>query len=204
MDNVIKISPDDDGRCPRVRRDPSWRFIGAQSSYDLPGNVSGMKKILTVAGILVLCMTLALVAGCSQPEKPVVTPEPTAVPDTIATAEPTAMPTKLSLTPGPTQTLPDMWSLDVQVTSNGEAINPLVIVALRGGKGMNLVPSLDIKVTRSDGVVETSKMTSPLYVGKTVELAGTTKPSDRCEIWANPPNGEPVKIYDDYVCFRCY
>jgi hypothetical protein len=90
------------------------------------------------------------------------------------------------------------------VTSNGEAINPLIIVALRGGKGMNLVPSLDIKVTRSDGVVETAQMKAPLFVGKTVELAGTTKPSDRVEVWANPPNGDPVKIYDDYVCFRCY
>jgi hypothetical protein len=162
-----------------------------------------MKKIIPIICTLMFCMVLAFAAGCSQPEKPVVTPVPTTM-ETIATSAPTPIPTVVSMKPGPTQTLPDMWSLDVQVTSNGEAINPLIIVALRGGKGMNLVPSLDIKVTRSDGVVETAQMKAPLFVGKTVELAGTTKPSDRAEVWANPPNGDPVKIYDDYVCFRCY
>lgn len=156
-----------------------------------------------MACCLTLCLVLIISAGCTQPEKPPATPVPTPA-ATVATPAPTAVPTAIAQTPGPTQTLPDMWSMDVQVSSNGEAINPQIIVTLRGGKGMNLVPSLDIKVTRSDGVVETAQMSKPLYVGKTVELAGTTKPSDRCEVWANPPNGDPVKIYDDYVCFRCY
>jgi len=166
-----------------------------------------MKKVLTISLALGFCLVLALAAGCSQPEAPapVATPVPTTVETTVATEVPTAVPTTAdSLTPGPVQTLPDIWSIEVQVESNGEAINPQITTTRRGGKGMNVVPEIDVRITRSDGVVETESMFQPLHVGRSVTLAGTTKNTDRAEVWAVTPNGDKLKIYDAYVPFRSY
>ena len=164
-----------------------------------------MKKILAITLTLGFCLVLALVAGCSQPATPAATPEPTATETLVETAAPTAIPTTAdSLTPGPTQALPEIWSIEIQVGSNGEAINPQITTTLRGGKGMNVIPEIDVKITRSDGVVETGRMVQPFHVGSSVVLDGTTKNTDRAEVWVVTPNGESVKIYDAYVPFRSY
>lgn len=168
-----------------------------------------MKSVIILTLTLGVCMALALAAGCSQPAA---TPAATATvpPTTVETAAATTVPTAVVTTsaesqvPVPTQTLPEIWSLEVQVGSNGEAINPQIITTLRGGKGMNLIPEIDVKVTRTDGVVEEDRMVQPFYMGKTISLASTTKDKDRAEVWAVTPNGDKVKIYDAYVCFRCY
>jgi hypothetical protein len=154
-------------------------------------------------GFLVLLLLL-ITAGCTQTTTPA-TPAPTAV-ETIATEAPTALPTTLSLTPGPTQTLPEVWGLEIQVQSNGVAIDPLITVSCQGGKGLNFIQQIDVKVTRSDGVVETDAITKPLYKGKEVSLRSTTAPGyvDRAEVWAVTPQGDRVKIFDQYICFRCY
>jgi len=164
-----------------------------------------MNRILTITFTLMLCIVFALAAGCSQPAAPVATPVPTTIQTTETTIAPTTVATTpASVTPGPTQTLPEIWSIEVQVAGNGEAINPQLITTLRGGKGMNVVPEIDVRVTRSDGVVETDKMVQPLFVGKTISLAGTTSNNDRVEVWAITPNGDKVKIFDNYVSFRSY
>ncbi len=167
-----------------------------------------MKKVLIIASALILCAVLVFATGCTQPvSQPVVTT--TAVPTTVeatvvTTAAPTAEPTTVSLTPGPTQTLQSVWAVDVQVASNGEAINPQIIMTFRGGKGMIVIPQINLKVTRSDGRVEEAKMTQPLSIGKAVSLPGTTSNNDRAEVWVNTPDGQLVKIYDAYVPFRSY
>lgn len=167
-----------------------------------------MKSVIILMLALGLCMGLALVAGCSQPAAaPVATTAPETIAETpLATEVPTVEATTeaVSLTPGPTQTLSEIWSIEVQVSSNGEAINPTITTSLRGGKGMNVVPEIDVKITRSDGVVEEDRMVQPLYVGKSISLAGTTKNTDRAEVWVVTPNSEKVKIYDAYVPFRSY
>jgi hypothetical protein len=166
-----------------------------------------MKKIILVVCTLMLCMVLALAAGCTQPEKPVVTPAPTTI-ETTATPSPTIVQTTLSTKPGPTQTLPDMWSLDVQVAGNGEAIDPQIITTIRGGKGMNFILQVDVKVTRADGKVETGKIPrqTTYRVGDSVSLPVTSQMGkvNRVEVWATTPQGEQVKIFDDFVPFRTY
>jgi hypothetical protein len=92
----------------------------------------------------------------------------------------------------------------VQVQSNGQAINPQILTVFRGGMGMNVIPAINIKVTRSDGVIETGQMLQPLYIGETVTLAGTTGNNDRVEVWAISPQGDSVKLFDQYVPFRSY
>lgn len=166
-----------------------------------------MKKILTVAGTLLLCMALALVAGCTQPETPVATPTPTPMPS-IATTEATPVPTAVSVTPGPTQTLPDVWSMDVQVAGNGEAIDPQIVTTIRGGKGMNFILQVDVKVTRADGKVEmgTIPRKTTYHVGDSISLPITSQMGNvnRVEVTAIDPQGNPVKIFDAYVPFRTY
>ena len=97
----------------------------------------------TTPFLLVAALAI-LVAGCTQPATPVTTPAPTVIETTAAATEaPTAVPTAPeSITPGPTQTLPEIWSMEVQVSSNGEAINPQITATLRGGKGMNVIPAI--------------------------------------------------------------
>ncbi len=160
--------------------------------------------IRSLPAILLVFAALLIAAGCTQPAPPVT---PTPVLTTPTTEPPTTVQTPLpDLTPGPTQTLPDIWSLDVQVQSNGVSIDPLISVSVQGGKGLNFIQQVDVKVTRSDGVVEWGNITRPLFKGKEVSLRSTTAPGyrDRAEVWAITPQGDRVKIYDNYVPFRTY
>jgi hypothetical protein len=164
-----------------------------------------MNKILVITSALVLCAVLAMAAGCTQPAAPVVTPTPTMA-ATAAAATPKASSTSVSSTPGPTQTLPEAWYIEVQVQSNGFAPDPQIITTVRGGKGLNFIQQVDVRVTRSDGIVENGNILKPLKVGDSVSLASTTAPgyADRAEVWATDPQGTKVKIFDDYVPFRTY
>jgi hypothetical protein len=158
---------------------------------------------LSVTGLLLVLLAMVFAAGCMQTTPPA-TPTPTAVLPT--TDVPTPLPTTLSLTPGPTQTLPEVWALEIQVQSNGVSIDPLITVSVQGGKGLNFIQQVDVQVTRSDGIVETDSILKPLFKGKEVSLRSTTAPGyrDRAEVWAITPQGERVKIFDDYVPFRTY
>lgn len=159
-----------------------------------------------VFSLFFVLVLLLAAAGCTQPATPPATPAPTSV-ETIAIPTPTPVPTTpVSLTPGPTQTLPDAWSTEIQVASNGEAVDPLITVSYMGGKGLNAILQIDVKVTRSDGVVETGTIAKPFQKGKSVSLRSTTKPGyvDRTEVWVYTPQGDKVKIYDAYVPFRTY
>jgi len=160
----------------------------------------------SVFALFVVLVLLLTAAGCTQPATPPATPAPTAV-ETIAAKTPTPVPTTpASLTPGPTQTLPPVWGLDVQVASNGFSPDPQIITTVRGGKGLNFIQQIDVKVTRSDGKVETGVIPKPLKIGDFVSLGSTTAPGyrDRAEVWATTPQGERVKIYDAFVPFRSY
>jgi hypothetical protein len=152
-------------------------------------------------------LLLLLTAGCTQPASQPVTPVPTPA-ETAAPATTTVNPTSVPDTPGPTQTLPEIWNIDVQVTGNGEAIDPQIITTIRGGKGLNFILQVDVQVTRADGKVETGtiKRQTTYRVGDSVSLPVTSQMGNvnRVEVWATTPQGDRVKIFDDYVPFRTY
>ncbi|MDO8873871.1 MAG: hypothetical protein Q7V05_14250 [Methanoregula sp.] len=153
--------------------------------------------------VLVLLLTAA---GCTQPAAPPATPVPTAV-ETVATATPAPVATTIaSSTPGPTQTLPGPWGIDIQVESNGFSPDPQIITTVRGGKGYSVIPQIDVTVTRADGKVETGVIRKPLKIGDSVSLPITSAMGNvnRVEVWATNPQGDKVKIFDDYVPFRTY
>ncbi|MGA2161989.1 MAG: hypothetical protein ABSG28_07345 [Methanoregula sp.] len=159
-----------------------------------------------IFGSIAFLMLLLIVAGCTQPTAPQATPVPTtaptmAVPVTTTMVVPT---TFVPATPGPTQTLQANWAVAVQVQSNGQAINPQVIYTFNGGMGMNLIPEIDVMLTRSDGTVEVGNFTQPMSIGQTVSLPGSTGNNDRAEVWVITPQGDRVKIVDTYVPFRSY
>ena len=162
-----------------------------------------MKKILVIISALVLCVLLALAAGCTQPVTTTGSSTPTMA---VTTAPPTPPPTSPAVfsTPGPTQTLPSYWDIEVEVESNGYAPDPKIVTTVRGGQGLTYILQIDVKVTRTDGIVENGIIPSPLEIGNSVALNGTDKNHDRAEVWATDPQGTKVKIFDDYVPFRSY
>ncbi len=128
----------------------------------------------SVLGVFLVLIFLLVTAGCTQ-TTPEVTPTPTTeIPTEIPTPVPT---TSISVTPGPTEKLPDIWSLDVQVTGNGEAIDPRISTTIRGGKGLNFITLVDVSITRADGKVETGfiKREGTYRVGDSITLPVTSQ-----------------------------
>jgi len=69
---------------------------------------------------------------------------------------------------------------------------------------MNVIPEIDVRLTRSDGIVENDKMVSPLTIGQSISLDSTNTNTDRAEVWVITPSGDRVKVVDKYVPFRSY
>ena len=174
-------------------------------------------KLYICAAILLVAVLLA--AGCTQSQTtqagaaspPAGQSTPMSTPQSMpqssgpqASQAPTATMMAASSTPGPVDTLPNAYQVDVSVASNGKATNPQIIMTFNGGNGMGVVPEIDFQVTRSDGVVENDKLTQPLSTGETLSLAGTTGNTDRAQVWVITPSGDRVLVVDQYVPFRQY
>ena len=128
-----------------------------------------------IFGGIAFLILLLLVAGCTQPAAQQATPAPTTEPTTEvpATTAATAVPDYFCTCHArPHRHTAKQRAVSVQVQSNGQAINPQVIYTFNGGMGMNLIPEIDIMLTRSDGTVEIGNFTQPMSIGQTVSLAG--------------------------------
>jgi len=140
-------------------------------------------------------------AGCLSGSEPITTtagtPLPTQIPET---PPPTAEPIAVSLAPGPTQTLPPQYYVEVQVEKQNQAGVPTITVTFRGGTGMAFTEQVNIQVTRSDGVVETATMYKP-KVGDERNLKGTAN-DDRVEVSVLVATGDSYTIYDALVPYQ--
>ncbi len=160
---------------------------------------------------LVLVAVFAITAGCTQSTP---TPPPATTPATAATTPPptttaaattapaTTATVAAPLTPGPVETIPALYTVEVQVTRNTVSISPDIVTTFRGGRGMNFVQSVDVKVTRSDGEVKTGTLVKP-RVDDAVTIEGT-RADDRVEVTVNLVDGKNYKIYDEVLPFRAY
>jgi len=143
---------------------------------------------------------LLVVAGCSSPEQPVVTPTPTPVPTTVPTTPPTPVPTTTASTiPEPTDTLPPQWPVSVTVEKSG-MYSTTIITHFDGGKGLIFVSRMDVRVTHPDGTVLTKGIAKP-GMGDTVEVAGTSG-NDRVEVMLTMANGEIYKVIDQQMGYK--
>ncbi len=163
-----------------------------------------------IAAVLLLVMALVLAtAGCTgQSPKSPQTVQPTSPPTTppafpAATTATKVLPTGPG-TPGPTEALPDIYSMEFQVQANGNTADPQIGVALMGGKGMELNSRVDITFHRTTGQVENATMLPPFYMGQKAVFVASPDNYNRVEIWVTAPQVGKIKTYDDYVPFSTY
>jgi hypothetical protein len=165
-------------------------------------------KIRYLVPITGLLLALALVAGCTQvPVTPPVRTTVLTTPQTPTLLQTTAPPTGVATTgnpPGPVQTLPRIYTVEVQVDSNGLSIDPKIITTFRGGPGINFVTQIDVILTRDDGVIKTGTLTQPLSVGQMVELPSTTGNNNQVEVYVTLSTGDRYKIFNETVPFRAF
>jgi hypothetical protein len=163
-----------------------------------------MKKLM-LAITFVLAVAFLFTAGCTQtPTTPgaSATPTPVSTPVPVQTTNiPKTLPTSGMGTPGPTVVLPPDYSLEFQITGNGDTSNPMMSVSIRGGNGMNLDSQVDVSLTTPDGAVQQKSMFPPFSMGQQVVFPCSTT-QNRVEIWVTAPQVGKVKVYDDYVPFK--
>ncbi|OPY39315.1 MAG: hypothetical protein A4E35_00086 [Methanoregula sp. PtaU1.Bin051] len=150
---------------------------------------------------VIILVALVLAAGCTifgDKTTPAPTPVPTEAPVTeeVTTAVPTT--SAGSLVPGPTETIPSTEAISVSVEKGG-TYSTTIITSFNGGKGLNFVSRIEVKVTRPDGSVVTGIL-KPI-MGDTLELEGTTG-SDRIEVTAVMKSGKIYKIIDQLVPYK--
>ena len=103
-----------------------------------------------------------------------------------------------SLAPGPTQTLPSERSIDIQINDK-DALDATIPVIFAGGKGQAAVTSIEVRVTRPDGVIITENL--PAEKGAELKIQGT-KGDDRVEVFVSFNDGTSYKIIDRLLPYR--
>jgi hypothetical protein len=143
-----------------------------------------MQGRYTVFFVLLLC-TAVLIAGCTGTTGPA--PATGSGPAGVASSGNT-------LVPSPTDVVPE--NNQVSVTVKEKEYNGKIAVVFDGGKGQNLVSSIDVTLYRSDGTTETAKIGK--NKGDQVEFVGTKDPNnpDRVVVYVSQMNGQTYKVTD--------
>jgi len=159
-----------------------------------------MKIMLTIS-IITVFMIIIFTAGCTGGGGQT-TPAQTALPtpiDTIVVST-TAQTTSAggSTQPGPTQTIPPGEAVSVSVEKAG-TYSTTIIAHFDGGKGINFVSRIEVRVTRPDGSV-VNGLLKPM-MGETLELEGT-QGSDRVEVVVTMKSGNVYRIIDRLMPYK--
>jgi len=159
-----------------------------------------MKIMLTISVITVV-MVIIFTAGCTGgggQTTPTQTVPPTPIATMVGTT--TAQTTRgcESIQPGPTQTIPPQEEISVSVEKAG-TYSTTIITHFNGGKGINFVSRIDVRVTRPDCSVVSGQL-KPM-VGETLELEGT-QGTDRVEVVATMKSGNVYTIIDQLMPYK--
>jgi hypothetical protein len=146
-----------------------------------------MKVILA---LLVSCIAIMMIAGCTSPVSPPVTPT------TEATPVPTPTP---DLEPQPTSVVPPIYTVSIQVQKNPISTNPWISVVFEGGSGLGYAKLMDVTVIRSDGLEEEKSAINPSK-GTQILFDGTTK-TDRVIVNVSYVDGSIYTVTDVQVPF---
>ncbi|AGB02566.1 hypothetical protein [Methanoregula formicica] len=143
-----------------------------------------MQGRYTVFFVLLLC-TAVLIAGCTGTTGPA---------QTSGSPSAGGASTGSNLVPSPTDVVPENNA--VSVTVKEKEYNGKIAVVFDGGKGQNLVSSIDVTLYRSDGTTETAKIGK--NKGDQVEFVGTKDPNnpDRVVVYVSEMNGQTYKVTD--------
>ncbi|MDD2472465.1 MULTISPECIES: hypothetical protein [unclassified Methanoculleus] len=143
--------------------------------------------------LIVLLLAFSLSAACTNPGDDG-GPSPTETPTVTATPAPT---TPVSLTPGPTQTMPPERDVIFQIEPGYPSrVTHDLSIAFRGGKGQDFVKSIDVRVTRSTGEVVTDTLQP--RIGDDL-IINNAKGENRVEITVSLITGGSYKVKDEIV-----
>jgi hypothetical protein len=169
------------------------------TSLKYSGEITGIMETRIVCTYLLALALLLAAAGCSSPERPVITPNPSTLQTPTATV-PTPVPsTRASTEPGPVDTLPPGWDLSVTVEKGG-MYTRTIIARFDGGKGLLYASRMDVRVTFPDGTVRTESIVKP-KMGDTIEILGSTG-TDRVEVMMLMASGDSYTIIDQQMPYR--
>jgi len=149
-----------------------------------------MKRILSVLVILLVSATVVL-AGCSGTSTGSAT-------GTSAAAGSAA--SGSNLVTSPTDSVPDNNA--VTVTVQEKVYDGKIPVVFNGGRGQNLVKSIEVTLYTSDGQIKTSNL--GINKDDTISLQGTKDPNnpDRVVVHVSEMNGETYKVADVLSTYR--
>lgn len=146
-----------------------------------------------LSALIVILLAFSFCAACTGSDDTGGT-SPTEAPTATETAAPT---TPVSLTPGPTQTLPPGKEVEFQVEAGYPSrFTHDLTVTFSGGKGQDFVKNINLRVTKSTGevVTETLKPT----IGDEVTISNA-EGENRVEITVSLYSGESCKVKDEIV-----
>jgi hypothetical protein len=144
-----------------------------------------------IIALLVSCIAIMMIAGCTSPVSPPVTPT------TKATLEPTPTP---DLEPEPTSVVPPIYTVSIQVQKNPISTNPWISVVFEGGSGLGYANVMEATVIRSDGIIEQKSAFKPSK-GTQILFNGTTK-TDRVIVNVSYVDGSTYTVTDVQVPFQ--
>jgi hypothetical protein len=157
-------------------------------------SLSDMQGKLTISGLVLLCILLAI-TGCTGTQNSAATP----VPATSAAAGPSAVVTAVAdLIPSPTDSILEANKVNVNVEKDYLGN---VIVTFQGGSGLQQVNKIDATLNRADGQVKTTDV--GISVDDTATLEGT-KNTDRVIVYVTMKDGKRYKVVDSLMPYRAH
>jgi hypothetical protein len=157
-----------------------------------------MQFRVMLALLIVLCSILAS-AGCTFSKTTPALPS-----GTPAGASTTVVTSAVTFTTVPTDVVPSYNMVKIDVGEKDYL--GIIPVIFEGGLGMIHVKRIDVKLTRTDGSVQTASLGNKK--GDEVDLEGTrgvgaaTGQTDRVEVWVSMDNGQTYKTNDELREYR--
>ena len=156
-------------------------------------------KICSMLVIAIVSLACILAAGCTQPQAPAPTPRPTLAPPMTPVGTPIPATPACSLTPGPTQAVPDYESVSITIDRNTISEDPTITTTFNGGKGLGMVQSMTVTLIRSDCVTDVQTRADP-GIGTSVTQMGTTR-TDRVKVDVVMTSGIEYTVIDGLYPF---
>ena len=156
-------------------------------------------KICSMLVIAIVSLACILAAGCTQPQAPAPTPTPTLAPPMTPVGTPIPATPACSLTPGPTQVVPDYESVSITIDRNTISEDPTITTTFNGGKGLAMVQSMTVTLIRSDCVTDVQTRADP-GIGTSVTQMGTTR-TDRVKVDVVMTSGIEYTVIDGLYPF---
>lgn len=145
-----------------------------------------------VIALLISCIAIMMIAGCTSPVSP-----PPGTPTPVVTPVPTATP---DLEPQPTSVVPPIYTVSIQVQKNVVSTDPWISVVFEGGSGLGYATLMEATVIRSDGEIEQKSAFKPAK-GTQLLFNGTTK-TDRVIVNVSYVDGSTYTVTDMQVPFQ--